>query len=1566
MNHFSRALLFLISILAGVTLHAQVVANFTASPTSGCAPLLVSFTSTSTGNVTGYSWTFGNSGTSVLQNPSTTYTTYGVYPVTLTVTGANGQKSSKTINITVYQAPTVNFSFTNSAGCAPHTSTFTSSVTPNAPGGVTYSWNFGDGFTDNKANTTHTYNTGNTYTVTLIATNGQGCSSTATQTSIITVYPKPSGTFSAYPNTFCNVPAIAVFTANTSGSTPIGITWSFGDGGGGSGPNITHVYTNPGTYTVKMYMTDSKGCRDSVIQQNYISVRLPSATFTAPQHICQSNDTVLSYPATITDPSHPVIQRRHGTQAFGTFTNTTSGASGSTTFWDFGDGLQSTGMTVQHAYKSAGTFQVKMVTDMGGCYDTVIKTVIVHPPPNMSLSYDTLNCPAPVGVKFNASGATSYQWTWGNGVTSTSSNPTVTYNHDGFMDSVILVGTDAFGCKDTILTGAIILDMFPKYLGPIRGCAPADIDVSFILGSSVTGDGKYPARATITSYYWDFGDGTYSTLASPTHTYTKPGIYNRILTITTSNGCTLKDTVEIHIGSPVTPSFTFHPDTVCVKQTVYFNNTTPNPPSAVLKYDWEVGQGYSMINGRDAVTGYIRPGIYDIILRVDSNGCVDSTICYACVVVHPSDAQFVDSVYCGPNYTTVLFGNTSTGPTNVLWDFGDGTGSTQYSPVHTYAAGGTYNVRLTTYNSVYGCRDTLFQTVDARVPQLDFAAPDTTLCLGQTLTLNPTYVGPNKKIIGYQWLIDGKNPVGDTIVAPVNYLMAPWPPPPPPFKWNGIDTPILGRHDVTYLVYRRNRNDICIDSLRKHNYFIVSKPTPKFDGGPATGCTPLTVTYHDSSAFTPGTGPGTRFWVFGNGDTMTASGTTVPYVYYKAGIYNVMLKITDWNGCADSLIKPSLIEAKHPSAIYVPGKQNACAWSPINFTNMSQPPGTLTFRWDFGDGDTSNALHPQHYYKKPGTYTVSLAVTDATGCSDTFTRANVITISRPTADFTMSDSISVCPPLSVKFLSTSTGAVSYDWNFGNTNVAYIPAPSCTYTASGLYPARLVVADVNGCTDTMIKPVRVLGYAGALSYSPLKGCAPLEVLFTSTVTNVPLAIWDFSDGYTDTVVGANSTHVYMTPGKYLPKLIFSNGPKCASSSDGLDTIRVDGIIAAFKAVAPCEKSMVQFVDTSYSYFSPLSTSRWDFGGAGAATGNPVSRMYSSAGTYPITLISTNANGCKDTLVSTVTIYPLPHVVAPPDTTICVPDAIQLFASGAKTYVWSPATGLSCTNCSEPMASPSGVTDYIVLGTDSNGCMNKDTVHIGMQTKSTFVTVKDGEICLGQSYQLLAGGATVYSWTPVSSLNNPNIPNPKASPTTNTTYIVTGWEGSCLPDTHKVNVIVRPLPTVDAGGDLKVVAGNPVLLQATGVGIVRVTWDEDPTLSCTTCFAPEARPKVSTTYHITAYNEYGCAATDSVRVQVICDGSQLFIPNSFTPNGDGKNDFFFARGQGLDHINAFRVYSRWGELLFEKTNMALNDEYAGWNGTFNGRKLNPDVYVYIIEATCDTGEPIRFKGDVTLLR
>jgi gliding motility-associated-like protein len=124
--------------------------------------------------------------------------------------------------------------------------------------------------------------------------------------------------------------------------------------------------------------------------------------------------------------------------------------------------------------------------------------------------------------------------------------------------------------------------------------------------------------------------------------------------------------------------------------------------------------------------------------------------------------------------------------------------------------------------------------------------------------------------------------------------------------------------------------------------------------------------------------------------------------------------------------------------------------------------------------------------------------------------------------------------------------------------------------------------------------------------------------------------------------------------------------------------------------------------------------------------------------------------------------------------------------------------------------------------------------------------------------------------------------------------------------------------------------------------------------------------SQTYFVTVASSFGCKATDSVTIDVFCDESQIFIPNSFTPNGDGQNDVFYPRGSGISTVKAFRIYNRWGELVFEKTNFDINDASAAWDGTYKGGSARTDVFVYLLEATCTTGKPLFYKGDVTIIK
>jgi gliding motility-associated-like protein len=512
----------------------------------------------------------------------------------------------------------------------------------------------------------------------------------------------------------------------------------------------------------------------------------------------------------------------------------------------------------------------------------------------------------------------------------------------------------------------------------------------------------------------------------------------------------------------------------------------------------------------------------------------------------------------------------------------------------------------------------------------------------------------------------------------------------------------------------------------------------------------------------------------------------------------------------------------------------------------------------------------------------------------------------------------------------------------------------------------VVSDIQGCTDTAERTVRVLGYAGLLSYSPLTGCSPLTVSFIANIQNVPSIIWDFSDGVTQPATGQTTTHTYQTPGAYVPKLVLSDGTLCQASSLGLDTIKVDGVLPGFTHGTACIGSPVVFTDTSRSFFSAISQAQWYFPSGPGATGPVTTRNFPTAGTYPVTLVSTNAAGCKDTVVRSVTVNSLPTVNAGPDTSICIGSTATLGATGAVSYVWSPAATLSNPAIANPAASPTVPTTYTVVGTDANGCKGKDSIRILLQTKTTATVAPGDSTCFGTPLQLLASGAETYQWVPATGLDNPAIANPLATPAQTTTYLVISRESTCIPDSDRVTVVIWPKPEVNAGTDVQIYSGKSTQLVAYGPSINTFLWSPAEGLSCTDCADPEAAPKRTTEYIIYASNNFGCSDTDAVVVTVLCDQSQLFIPNSFSPNSDGQNDRFFPHGTGLDRVISFRVYNRWGQAVYERAGFAPNSDADGWDGTHLGSALPPDTFVYIVEAECTNGERIQVKGDVTLVR
>jgi gliding motility-associated-like protein len=192
-------------------------------------------------------------------------------------------------------------------------------------------------------------------------------------------------------------------------------------------------------------------------------------------------------------------------------------------------------------------------------------------------------------------------------------------------------------------------------------------------------------------------------------------------------------------------------------------------------------------------------------------------------------------------------------------------------------------------------------------------------------------------------------------------------------------------------------------------------------------------------------------------------------------------------------------------------------------------------------------------------------------------------------------------------------------------------------------------------------------------------------------------------------------------------------------------------------------------------------------------------------------------------------------------------------------------------------------------------------------------------------------------------------------------------NCFSDTGYVNLVIAPTPLVNAGPDVQAPTGTQVQLNASVQSTQAVSWNWTPSagLSCTACPNPKAIITANKTYVVSVQNASGCMSKDTLNVISFCKGAEIFVANAFTPDGDGVNDVLVVRGVGIT-VRSFKVFNRWGNLVFEKRMIRANDYKNGWDGRVKGVLAAPDVYVYTVEVVCDNGDVFFHKGNTTLLK
>jgi gliding motility-associated-like protein len=445
----------------------------------------------------------------------------------------------------------------------------------------------------------------------------------------------------------------------------------------------------------------------------------------------------------------------------------------------------------------------------------------------------------------------------------------------------------------------------------------------------------------------------------------------------------------------------------------------------------------------------------------------------------------------------------------------------------------------------------------------------------------------------------------------------------------------------------------------------------------------------------------------------------------------------------------------------------------------------------------------------------------------------------------------------------TTTPLTYSWTFGvpgsTTDTSTQEYPSYNYTDTGTYFVTAVVEKVEngqGCYDTahalvLIYPTLTAGF----TYTT--GCQDSAIQFTdqSVSTTAPLNSWswDFGDGQTSIL--RNPSHFYNNAGTYTVTLTVTNTKGCTAIKTQNTVVVNPKPVAGFTASPVC----VFFPDNFlYSGTGAVTNYYWTFGNGASSTLHNPSTVYTTSGTENVTLITVTQYGCRDTIIQSVTINPLPVVTISPTIMICPFTSTQLTASGGVSYVWSPGATLNDSVISNPMASPLAPTTYYVTATSTFGCTNTDSVTVNLFPLPQINAGPDTSVCLTganfhTSVQLNATGGVSYVWTPATGLSNPNIANPVSTPPANETYYVTGTDTNGCKNTDSMTVFyLDPALTLIVDPDTAICEFDTTTLNVLRQGNSSYTWTPNIGISNPNSNSPFFFPQTTTTYIFTVQN------------------------------------------------------------------------------------------------------------------
>ncbi|MCX6306144.1 MAG: PKD domain-containing protein [Bacteroidetes bacterium] len=1665
-----------------IIIQPKPVAAFTASSSCLSSGTVFADLSTPAGGIQTWFWQYDDGLTDFGPNPTHFFFTSGTHAVTLTVTTPAGCTHSITQQVEVFAKPTVTFSSTAPV-CAGNVVTFTDYSQTLHGYIATRIWNFGDGPDDPPTpspTTTHTYATGGSYDVTLKVITSDGC--TETRTVPIQIQYSPFADF-LYSTTLCQDMSVQFtdHSAQNGGSQITSWSWDFGDLASGTSnfsfaQNPGHTFTTAGPYTVTLIVSNVDNCTTTTTKNITIG-SAPTALFTVSQ-VCQGQPTVFDASA-----------------------SNTQGVSDIASYsWDFGDTQTGIGQIANHPYSNFGYYDVTLtIINNSGCTSSVTQRVFVEPNPISLFHFSQVNCIGSDVSYYNDSfmpagfPGTIVEWKWEYGDTqqdifTPATVPTVvthTFADNLPVHTVKLTVTSAAGCFSWVTHD---VNSVPSPVAHITvdptNCVNQTIQ--FSSGTSSPNGGS-----PIQSYAWNFGDGGTANVANPVHTYVTTGPKIVTLFVTNASGCisASADTKTVTINAKPRADFTFDPQ--CQGGEMTFVNTSVPNAGVITTSVWDFGDMTILTNPTPPVTHtYATSGTFQVTLTVTTDlGCFKDTTRAVEVYGKPFAAFTTTGATCAGD--SVQFNAMSSSAfhgyiVTYRWNFDDLTPvQTRSTPTiwHTFANGGTYNVRLEITTSDSCKSEKINPVVVKEKPMADFTYPAVRCAKMQMQFTDISQGGGGAAVSGWSWNFGDPgsgaqnisalpNPVHEFSVGNANDTV------------RLIVTNINGCKDTTFKVLNINdapfalfsADTACMSSPTQftdlstigtgsilawqwdfgdpgsgiYNTSTLKNPTHKFDNQ-GTYFVNLQVTtsnqcVHDTTMqvivnpkptamfqYTPAcVGDSTQFtdlslapgsqirswlWNFGC-PTCTSTDKNPKWAFPTAGNYNVKLVVTTFLGCSDS-VTMVVIARKIPFADFT-SSAYYCPAGKVDFQDISTATASsIADRlWTFLPGANSNIPNPSYVFPATNmTYPVTLSVTDTYGCKDD-TIMNVFVKPGFTFSFT---STNECEGFATAFdtINVTPGDQLYNvsWNFGDpgsmpNNTSLLLKPTHVFSHPGTFVVKMKAYNTDNCVDSVYHDVTVyqapkplFGYVGKLCSDTINFSDSTLITGSGTIQSWS---WDFGDvgSPTNTSILQNPYHVYGAPGIYTVKLIMESSFGCKDSITR-SVQRFPCIMAGFTFNDTlCARYKVSFTDNSIPIAPPPLIQQWHWTwGDGTDTiytvhNSPIMHTYADSGSYNVNLeIQTTVNGIPvtDDMVSKVIVRPTPNTFfSNPPTCL---NQISLFRDTSKTYGlgiarwhWDFGAAVKDTsNLKNPVFTydTAGIYNVKLVVMNKYGCkdsLTKATRIYGLPAAhydNTAACEGDPTFFTDKSVK---SDTTLWKWRwsfgdltsfrDTSVLMNPSYRYPKTG-LYDIRMIVKDHYGCIDTVDSTVKVNVTPISSFTVENNYNGKQGQVKMNNLTSGDSLSYFWNFGNGK-----YSNEQSPVAlftdddTYTIQLITMNQFNCTDTTFYTYELLFKG--LYVPNAFSPSSTNLGVRLFKPiGVNLKqyHVTVFDI---WGHLMWESTKLDDKGMPAeGWDGTFEGVLMPQGNYMWKISALfvddsqwegsdIGVGTSSKTMGSVTLIR